>query len=73
MRSLGNILISADEERPREDQLLKKSLYFYFIYVQKLFSSLHKIQIEPLMADGLPWGCFSYFSKPRQCNLLGSQ
>ncbi len=32
-----------------------------------------KIQIEPLMADGVSWRCFSYFSEPRQCYLLGSQ
>ncbi len=47
--------------------------YFYFLCVQKLFSLHHKIQIEPLMSDGLPWRCFSYFSGPRQYYLLGSQ
>ncbi len=33
----------------------------------------HSIQIEPLMADGLFWRCFSYFYGPWQCNLLCSQ
>ncbi len=37
-----------------------KSL-FCFLCTEKVFSSLHKIQIEPLMADGLFWRCFSYF------------
>ncbi len=41
--------------------------YFYFLCLQKVFSSLHKIQIEPLMADGLFWRCLSYFSGPWQC------
>ncbi len=40
--------------------------YFYFLCIQKVFSSHYKIQIEPLMADGLPWRCFSYFSGPWQ-------
>ncbi len=31
------------------------------------------VTIEPLMADGVSWRCFSYFSGPWQCNLLGSQ
>ncbi len=31
---------------------------FYFLCVQKVFSSLHKIQIELLMADGLFWTMF---------------
>ncbi len=35
-----------------------KSLFF----VQNVFSSLYKRQIEPLMADGVFWRCFSYFS-----------
>ncbi len=39
-------------QRDREE-LLKKFRYFYFLCVQKVFSSHHKIQIEPLMADGL--------------------
>ncbi len=47
--------------------------YFYFLCAQKVFSSLHKIQIEPLMADWLPWWCFSYFSEPQQWYLLGSR
>ncbi len=45
----------------------------YFLCIQKVFSSLHKILIEPLMADGLSWWCFSYFSEPQQCYLLGSR
>ncbi len=43
------------------------------ICVQKVFLSLHKNQIEPLMADGLPWRCLSCFSGPQQWYLLGSQ
>ncbi len=35
------------------DELLNKVVYFYFPCVEKVFSSLHNIQIEPLMADGL--------------------
>ncbi len=54
-------------------ELLKKSLYFYFLCIQKVFSSLHKIQIEPPMADGFHWRCFSLFSGPQQCYLHGSQ
>ncbi len=50
-----------------------EACYFYFLCLQKVFSSLHKIQIEPLIADGLPWQCFLYFSGPRQCYILGSQ
>ncbi len=56
----------------RGDELLKKS-YFYFLCIQKVFSSHYKIQIEPLMADGLFWRCLSYFAGPWQCYLLGSQ
>ncbi len=63
----------AEEERQRGDELLKKSFYFYFLCIQKLFLLLHTIQIGPLMADGLPWRCFSFFSEPRQWYLLGSQ
>ncbi len=37
----------------QRDELLNKCRYFYFLCVQKVFSSLHKVQIEPLMADGL--------------------
>ncbi len=44
-----------------------------FLCVQKVFLSFHNIQIEPLTADGQPWRCFSYFSEPRKCYLLGSQ
>ncbi len=29
----------------------------------------NQIQLEPLMADGVSWRCFSYFSEPRQCYL----
>ncbi len=43
-----------DEKRQRGDELLKKSL-FLFSLCTKIFSSLHKIQIEPLTADGPPW------------------
>ncbi len=60
-------------ERQRGDQLLKKSHYFYFLCIQKAFSSLHNSQIEALMSDGVSWRCFSYFSGPRQCSLLGSR
>ncbi len=49
-----------------------KSL-FLFLCVQKVFSKLHNVTVEPLMADGLFWQCFSYFSGPWQCYLLGSQ
>ncbi len=37
------------------------SWYFYLFCVQKVFSSLHKVQIEPLMADGLFWRCLYTF------------
>ncbi len=50
-----------DEERQRADKLLNKCRYFYFLCVHKIFLSLHKIQIEPLMADGLFWQCFYTF------------
>ncbi len=50
---------------------IKSLLYIFF--VQKVFPSLHDITIEPLMADGVSWRCFSYFSGPLQCTLLGSQ
>ncbi len=43
----------ADTERERGDKLLNKCHYFYFLCLQKVFSSLHKIEIEPLTADGL--------------------
>ncbi len=48
-------------------------LLFCFLCAEKVFSSLHNIQIEPLMADGLFWWCFLYFSRRRQCYLLDSQ
>ncbi len=32
---------------------LNKNINFYFISAQKVFSSLHNITIEPLMADGV--------------------
>ncbi len=54
-------------------RIVENKFLFYFLCVQKLFSSLHKIQINSLMADGLPWRCFSFFSEPRQWYLLGSQ
>ncbi len=41
----------ADTERQRGDKLLNKCHYFYFLCLQKVFSSVHKIEIEPLMAD----------------------
>ncbi len=50
-----------------------KSLFFVFISIQKVFSSLHNIPIEPMMADGVSWRCFYTFSGSWQCNLLGSQ
>ncbi len=34
-------------------RIVEKSSYFYFLCIQKVFSSHHKIQIEPLMADGV--------------------
>ncbi len=34
------------------------------LFIQKVFSSLHNITIEPLMAGGVFWRCFSYFSVP---------
>jgi len=44
------------------------------VCIQKVFSSLHNSQIEPLMTIlGLFWWCLSYFSGPWQCYLLGSQ
>ncbi len=56
------------DERHRQN-----CLPFNFLCVQKVFSSLHNIQVEPLMADGLFWWCLSYFPGPWQCYLLGSQ
>ncbi len=55
------------EERQRWDDLLV--IFIFFAY--KKYS--HKIQIEPLMTDGRPWRCFSFFSGPRQCYSLASQ
>ncbi len=52
LRSVDNLKNGATVTR--RDELLKKSIYFYFLCVQKIFSSLHKIQIKPLMADGVP-------------------
>ncbi len=49
-----------------------KSL-FGFLCAQKVFSSLCKITVEPLMSDGLFWRCLSYFSVPWQYYLLSSQ
>ncbi len=55
--------------RWRRDELLNKVVIFAY----KVFSSLHNVTIEPLMADGVFWWCLSYFSVPWQCYLLGSQ
>ncbi len=41
----------AAEKRQRRDELLKKKKNAFFFFVQKVFSSLHKIPIEPLIAD----------------------
>ncbi len=49
-----------------------KSLFLFSLHT-KVILSLHSIQIEPLIADGLFWRCLSYFSGPWQCYLLGSQ
>ncbi len=57
----------------REVMIFFLSCYFYFLCIQKIFSSLHKNQIEPLKADGVSWRCFSFFSRAQQCYLLGSQ
>ncbi len=32
-----------------------------FLCAENVYSSLHKIQIEPLIADGVSWRCFSFF------------
>ncbi len=37
----------------RRRRIVEYSHNFYFLCVQKVFSSLHNIQIEPLMAEGL--------------------
>ncbi len=48
--AMGNIQNGATERR----RIVEKNKYiFYFLCVQKVFSSLHKFQITPLMADGL--------------------
>ncbi len=75
MRSMGNIQNGATLTRRDREEMncWKKGRYFYFFCIEKVFSSLHKIQIEPLMADGLPWPCFSFFSGLQPCYLLGSQ
>ncbi len=39
-------------QRDRGEELLN-TFYFYFLCILKVFSLLHKIPIEPLMADGL--------------------
>ena len=49
-----------------------KSLFFCFLFIQKLFSSLHITQIARLMTDGVFWRCFSYFPGPWHCYLFGS-
>ncbi len=48
-----------------------KSLCF-FLFLKKVFSSLHNVTLKPLMADGVFWWCLSYFSGPWQCYLLDS-
>ncbi len=60
----------ADKERQKGDDLLKK-IYILIFFVYKKYS--RRFQIEPLMADGLPWRCFYFFSGPRQWYLLCSQ
>ncbi len=50
----------------------RKSLFVFYFHT-KVFLSLHNATIEPLMIDGVSRRCFSYFSGPWQCNLLGIQ
>ncbi len=50
-------------------RIVEWSHYFYFLCVQKVFLSLHKVQIEPLMAEVLFLWCFSYFSGPKYFKL----
>ncbi len=53
LRLMGNIQnVATLMRRYREEtNCRKQSHYFNFLCVQKVFSSLHKIQIEPLIAD----------------------
>ncbi len=51
LRSVDNLQNGAT--LTRRDTEESNCHYFYFPCVQKVFSSLHKVQIEPLMADGL--------------------
>ncbi len=60
---------SSESLQTERRRIVEKSRYFYFLCVQKVLSSHHKIHIETLMMDGLSWRCFSYFSGPRQCYL----
>ncbi len=48
------IIHSPTERTQRGHKLLKKKSLFYFLCIQKVFLS-HKIQIEPLIADGVFW------------------
>ncbi len=54
-------------------RIVELSRCFCFLCTEKVFSSLKQIQIVPLIADGLFWQCFSYFSGPWQWILLGRQ
>ncbi len=69
LRSIHNFQNGATLTRRDREKMncCKKS---FFLCVQNVFSSLHKIQIEPLTADGVFW---RWFSEPRQRYLLGSQ
>ncbi len=69
LRSMANIQNSVMRKDREETNCWRKVV----LCIQKVFLLLHKIQIEPLMSDGLPWRCFSFFSGPRQCYLLGRQ
>ncbi len=50
---------------------LRRRLFIFF--TSQKCSHSFTIQIEPLIADGLFWRCFSYFSVSWQRYLLGSQ
>ncbi len=71
--AFGTLLFEHKQRRWRGEterrRIVEKSRYFYFLCVQKVFSSLHKIQVEPLTADGVFWRCFSFFSGPWQSYL----
>ncbi len=51
----------------------RRFVIFIFFAYKKYSHNFIKFQIEPLMANWLPWRCFSYFSGPWQCYLLGGQ